>query len=57
MEFILTGTHGEVISVKDYGQDEYLLTWPCRKTGATGTITPHTVVISKEQFKRLAKAS
>jgi len=53
MEFILTGTHGEVISVKDYGQDEYLLTWPCRKTGA---ICP-TVVISKEQFKRLAKAS
>ena len=51
MEFILTGTHGEVISVKDYGKDSYLMTVPT----TAGVFKKF--VITKEQFKRLAKAS
>tara|TARA_R100000306_G_C4312892_1_gene111147 strand:+ start:45 stop:200 length:156 start_codon:yes stop_codon:yes gene_type:complete len=51
MEFILQGTHGEAISVKDYGQDSYVMTVP------VGNGTFKKFVITREQFKRLAKAS
>jgi hypothetical protein len=51
MEFILTGTHGEVISVKDYGQGFYLMTVP------VGNGTFKKFVINKDDFKRIAKAS
>ena len=53
MEFQLTGTHGENITVKDYGKDSYLVTMPCGRSGQTH----HQIVITKDQFKRLAKAS
>ena len=51
MEFILQGTHGEAISVKDYGKDSYVMTVP------VGNGTSKKFVITREQFKRLAKAS
>ena len=51
MEFILTGTHGESISVKDSGKDSYLVTIPVNN-GAF-----YKIYIAKEQFKRLATAS
>ena len=51
MEFVLTGTHGEAISVKDSGKDNYLVTIPVNN-GAF-----YKIIIAKDQFKRLAKAS
>ena len=50
MEFVLTGTHGEAISVKDYGLETYLMTVP------VGNGAFKKFVINKEDFKRLAKA-
>ena len=51
MEFILTGTRSEVVSLKDSGKDNYVLTVP------TNSGSSYKIVIAKEQFKRLAKAS
>ena len=51
MEFVLTGTHGEAISVKDSGKDTSLVTIPVNN-GAF-----YKIIIAKDQFKRLAKAS
>jgi hypothetical protein len=51
MEFILEGIHGGTISVKDSGKDNYVLTVP------TNAGAFYKIVIAKEQFKRLAKAS
>ena len=51
MEFILTGTRSEVVSLKDSGKDNYLLTIPVNN-GAF-----YKIIVTKEQFKRLAKAS
>jgi len=51
MEFILKGTHGEAISVKDSGKDNYVMTVPVNN-GAF-----YKIIIAKDQFKRLAKAS
>jgi len=51
MEFILQGTHGETISFKDYGKDSYMMTVP------VGNGTFKKFVITREQFKRLAKVS
>ena len=51
MEFILTGTRGEVISVKDFGKEQYMMTVP------VGNGAFKKFVINKEDFKRMAKAS
>ena len=55
MEFVLIGSHGETITVKDHAKTEYLVIFPCRAEGGAGVF--HKMVITKEQFKRLAKAS
>jgi hypothetical protein len=55
MEFVITGSHGETISVKDHSKTEYLVILPCRAEGGAGVF--HKMVITKDQFKRLAKAS
>jgi hypothetical protein len=52
MEFILQGKHGETITVKDDGKNDYLLVLQCSRSSAV-----HKIVITKDQFKRLAKAS
>ena len=51
MEFVITGSHGETITVKDHTKTEYVVILSCH-AGAL-----HKMVITKEQFKRLAKAS
>ena len=55
MEFVITGSHGETISFKDHSKTEYLVILPCRAEGGAGVF--HKMVITKDQFKRLAKAS
>jgi hypothetical protein len=55
MEFVITGSHGETISFKDHSKTEYLMTMSCPLT--SGGKGQHTLVITKDQFKRLAKAS
>ena len=56
MEFVITGNHGATITVKDHTKTEYLVTLQCRRLQErVGGI--HELVITKEQFKRLAKAS
>ena len=58
MEFVITGTHGETITFKDHTKTEYLVTLPCGKVALSAAGTgKHALIISKEQFKRLAKAS
>ena len=58
MEFVITGSHGETITFKDHTKTEYLVTMSCRKVelSAAGT-GKHALVITKDQFKRLALAS
>ena len=58
MEFILTGTRSEVVSLKDSGKDNYVMTvqcWPRSTPSDNGSF--YRITIAKEQFKRLAKAS
>jgi hypothetical protein len=55
MEFVITGSHGETITFKDHTKAEYLMILPCRAEGGGGVF--HKMVITKDQFKRLAKAS
>ena len=55
MEFVITGSHGETISFKDHSKTEYLVILPS-PLGRHGGVE-HKIVITKEQFKRLAKAS
>ena len=51
MEFIITSTHGATITFKDYNKAEYVV-----KVSCPGK-SDHSLVITKEQFRRLAKAS